>query len=96
MGQTRFFMGNNIKGYEELEITRDDMYRDGGTTYIGTPKGELYRPTSFKPELIPTWTDTDGKVHKLKNVEESIINKRELKHLHELLDVKEDNIVISK
>ncbi len=93
---SKVYLGNNISGYGELEVISDKMYRDGGTTYIKTPKGTLYHPTSFKVDLIPTWTDEGQVVHKLESVDINITNEHKVKMLHEILNVKEENLLKSE
>ena len=94
--KSKLYIGNNITGYEELEVLSDEMYRDGGTTNIETPKGLLYRPTPFRKELVATWTDELGTEYELDDVESNITNEKTLKLVHELLNIKEDKLLTSE
>ena len=74
-------MIHQVNVVEELEITKFDRYRDGGTTEMTLVDGdgiehEFYYPTHFKPieEQIPT---LDGRPLTLgvpPTVKESVIN----------------------
>lgn len=92
---SRMYIGNNVNGYEEIDILVTESYRDGGTTNVTTSLGDLYVPTRFKKDLVATWTYNDGgnKKHKLEKVEVDITNEYEVKMVHEILNIKQDRIL---
>jgi hypothetical protein len=57
----RLFLGKPDQ-MEEIPVDKPVVrYRDGGTTIIKTPMGDLFSPTPFEKELKPTWKEQEIK-----------------------------------